>query len=408
MSSSEFLPKSDTYKFLAPWLGNSLLLSSGKEWYHRRKLLTKAFHFNILKKFMDTFNTETEHFIKQVEKETLEEHTDLFAIVGPVALRVISETAMGISLGDEEVAFDKYFQSILAMGECFISRVSKLWLHNDFLFNLSKIARVQQCLLKHLHGFTEKVIEDRRQLMREPRFKQVESSPPSNDRHSKMVLIDLLLENEKSGLLDSEGIREEVDTFMFAGYDTTAITMSFFLMAIANEPDIQDKIYEELRQVIGDSQRLPTMQELNELRYLECCIKESLRLYPSVPFIGRKLTKETVLSGYTVPANTTCFIMIYDLHRRADIYPDPERFDPDRFLPENISKRHIYSYLPFSAGLRNCIGQKFAMLEMKMVLSGLLQRFRLEPVTRPSDIVFRADIVLRTSNPIYVRFRSRN
>ncbi|XP_023942468.2 cytochrome P450 4C1 [Bicyclus anynana] len=407
MSSSEYVTKADAYKFAAPWLGDSLLLCTGKKWHQRRKLLTKAFHFNILKKFMVTFKQHTQQFVKQVEEEILKEKTDVKALVGPAALRVISETAMGTSLTDDRVAFQKYFDSILFLGEAIITRLSKVWLHNDFIFNLSKFGKTQKSVLTELHGFTNKVIKNRRNFLDETDFKQDDNDSDSYDNNEKMALLDLLLKNERQGVINNEVIREEVDTFMFEGYDTTTIALSFFLMAIANEPAIQDKIYAELQQVMGHSQELPTMEELNDMKYLECCIKESLRLYPSVPFIGRKVTKEIVLSGYTVPVNTSCFIMIYDLHRRADLYPDPEKFDPDRFLPDNILKRHVYAYLPFSAGLRNCIGQKFAMLEMKMILSGLLRRFHVEPVTKPSDIVYRADIILRTVEPMYARFRLR-
>ncbi|CAH0714221.1 unnamed protein product, partial [Brenthis ino] len=112
--------------------------------------------------------------------------------------------------------------------------------------------------------------------------------------------------------------------------------------------------------------------------------------------------------GYTIPRNTHANIMVYDLHHREDIYPQAEKFIPERFLPENSMQRHHFAFIPFSAGPRNCIGQKFAMLELKIVLSGILRRYRLEPVTKPDDLVFISDLVLRTKDPIYVRFLKRS
>ncbi|KOB67392.1 Cytochrome P450 monooxygenase Cyp4M5 [Operophtera brumata] len=169
----------------------------------------------------------------------------------------------------------------------------------------------------------------------------------------------------------------------------------------------QDKIFSELKDIFGDSTRSATMEDLTKMRYLECCIKESLRLYPPVHFISRQLNEKVTLSGYTIPSGVFCHIVILDLHRSPNLYKDPLKFDPDRFLPENSMGRHPYAYIPFSAGPRNCIGQKFAMMEMKSAISEILRKFELFPVTRTEDIEFTADLVLRNARPVYVSFRKR-
>ena len=161
-------------------------------------------------------------------------------------------------------------------------------------------------------------------------------------------------------------------------------------------------------EVLENPNKQPTYNELQNLRYMERCIKESLRLYPSVYFISRTLGEDLRLtSGYLLPKDTDVFIHIYDVHHNPDVYPDPERFDPDRFLPENAQNRHPYAYLPFSAGPRNCIGQKFAILEMKATLCAILSNFVLEPVDTPETIKPMADIVLRTKEDIKVKFIPR-
>nr|KAH0807221.1 hypothetical protein GEV33_015570 [Tenebrio molitor] len=217
-------------------------------------------------------------------------------------------------------------------------------------------------------------------------------------------MLDLLItaKNEER-VIDDEGIREEVDTFMFEGHDTTAVALDFALMMIACHKQVQDQIYEEIKSVLGDARAKPTYNDLQEMKYLERALKEVLRLYPSVHFISRNLGDDVVTaSGYELPKNTLVHLHIYDLHHNPDIYPDPERFDPDRFLPENCQNRHPFAYLPFSAGSRNCIGQRFAMLELKAAICGILAHFVLEPVDTPSTIVLVVDLILRTKDPIRV------
>lgn len=109
----------------------------------------------------------------------------------------------------------------------------------------------------------------------------------------------------------------------------------------------------------------------------------------------------------TIPAGAIAHIHIFDLHRDPDQFPDPERFDPDRFTPENSEKRHPFAYVPFSAGPRNCIGQKFALLEIKVVLQHVLTNFKLSPVTTREEIEFVGDIILRAKKPVKVRFHLR-
>ncbi|XP_072938758.1 cytochrome P450 4C1-like [Epargyreus clarus] len=408
LSTTRFNDKDKPYTFLKPWLSDGLLISNGSKWQHRRKMLTPAFHFNILKKYTQTFTEQTEEFLQTVKGEVGKEKTDLIPLISRTTLHIITETAMGISIDEGNDSIMKsYFDAVYIVGECVVKRLCRVLYFIDAVFNMSALGRAQKQALKNLHGFTDKVIRERKEFIARNSLTEFTDDNEVYGKKGRLAMLDLLIQNEKDEKIDVKGIREEVDTFMFEGHDTTAMALSFMIMRIANEPEVQENIYDEMRKIFGTSQRLPTMTDFNDMKYLECCIKESLRIYPSVPFIAREITEETVLSGYTIPPNTEVHIHIYDIHHRADIYPNPEKFIPERFLPENNLKRHPYAYIPFSAGPRNCIGQKFAMLEMKTVLSGLLRRFRVEPITKPEDITFASDLVLRSNRPLYVRFCDR-
>lgn len=175
-------------------------------------------------------------------------------------------------------------------------------------------------------------------------------------RKKRLAFLDLLIEASQNGkALSDEDIREEVDTFMFEGHDTTSASICWTLFLLGTRPEIQDRVVEELDSIFdGDRTRPPTMKELNDMKYLECCIKDSLRLYPSVPLLGRQLNDDVQIGEYLIPAGTMALISTYVLHRDPKVFPKPEVFNPDNFLPANVIGRHPYAYIPFSAGPRNC------------------------------------------------------
>ncbi|EPY85615.1 hypothetical protein CB1_000362018, partial [Camelus ferus] len=171
------------------------------------------------------------------------------------------------------------------------------------------------------------------------------------------AFLDLLLNvtDDEGNKLSHEEIREEVDTFMFEGHDTTAAAVNWSLYLLGSYPEVQKKVDNELEEIFGKSDRPATLEDLKKLKYLECVIKESLRLFPPVPFFARNLNEDCDVGGYKIVKGSQVIIVPYALHRDPRYFPDPEEFVPERFLPENSKGRHSYAYVPFSAGPRNCI-----------------------------------------------------
>ncbi|KAH1019540.1 hypothetical protein HUJ04_009344 [Dendroctonus ponderosae] len=406
LSQMKHMKKSRLYKFLGGWLGEGLLTSSGQKWQKRRKLLTPAFHFNVLQKFLDIFNEETSNMVKQIEEMNAQSLggkplINLMPIVTNLTLQSITETALGVSSVEEDT-MKSYRSNIHKMGQFVFGRVTKPWSLIPLVYSLSNDYEKESETIHSLHQFTYRVMKEREKQLVDGRDEQVVSTTYSGRKIMKML--DLLLYAKiNEGTIDYEGIREEVDTFMFEGHDTTAAAITFLLYALAEHPDIQENVRKEIQSNITPT-RTPTYHDLQDLPYTERVIKESLRLYPSVPLITREASEDFLShTGSKIPKGTVLYLHIFDLHRNPDIYPDPQRFDPDRFLPENCANRHPFAYLPFSAGPRNCIGQKFAILEIKAVIVGLLRKFRLEPsgCAPPS---FFVDLILRPEGPINVKF----
>lgn len=242
-------------------------------------------------------------------------------------------------------------------------------------------------------------------------------------------MLDTLLSNELRGQIDAEGVREEVDTFMFEGHDTTSSGLTFSLLLIASHQDVQQHLFEELKEAVDRNNGEPlSMSQFNGLPYLDRVLKECLRIYSPVTFISRNTTEELELEGVKLKAGTMLHLHILDVHKDPQYYPAPDKFDPDRFLPGNVANRNPYAFIPFSAGNefllltsdwwknkkmlmftgpRNCVGQKFATLEMKTVIQYLVLNFYLTAITKREDIKFIADLVLRAQHPILVQFKKR-
>ncbi|KAB1259674.1 Leukotriene-B4 omega-hydroxylase 3, partial [Camelus dromedarius] len=207
----------------------------------------------------------------------------------------------------------------------------------------------------------------------------------------------LSLQDEDGTGLSDEDIRAEADTFMFAGHDTTASGLSWVLYNLAKHPEYQERCRQEVQELLKDREpKEIEWDDLTQLPFLTMCIKESLRLHPPAPTISRRCTQDIVLpDGRVIPKGVICLISIFGIHHNPSVWPDPEVYDPFRFDPEHIKGRSPLAFIPFSAGPRNCIGQSFAMTEMKVVLALTLLRFRVLPdkeePRRSPELILRAE-----------------
>ncbi|GBM55802.1 Cytochrome P450 4c3 [Araneus ventricosus] len=223
-------------------------------------------------------------------------------------------------------------------------------------------------------------------------------------------MLDLLLEKHcVSQELSEEDIREQVDLFLIAGHETLGTTISWALFLLGHHPEVQAKIHDEVDRVFGDDLDRPvTEDDFKDLQYLECVLKETLRLYPGIPIFAREAPEDIDINGYPIPKGAACIIFTYSLHRDEDVFPDPEKFDPDRFSPENIVNIPEFAYIPFSAGPRNCIGYKFAEMELRVILSWIMRNFTvksLDPMDKVKPIL---NIGIHSNAEIRIRISSRS
>ncbi|XP_016982525.1 cytochrome P450 4d1 isoform X2 [Drosophila rhopaloa] len=414
LGSTHLLTKSEEYSFLGRWLNEGLLVSNGRKWHRRRKIITPAFHFRILEQYVEIFDRQSLRLVEELKsrRSSGQERINLGEAINLCTLDAICETAMGVSLNAQTNVDSEYVQAVKTISMVLHKRMFNILYRFDLTYMLTPLARAEKKALDVLHQFTERIIVQRREEILRGGGSQ-ESSREDADvgAKRKMAFLDILLQSTiDERPLTNLDIREEVDTFMFEGHDTTSSALMFFFYNIATHPEAQRKCFEEIRSVVGQDKGTPVTYELlNKLSYVDLCVKETLRMYPSVPLLGRKVLEDCEINGKLIPAGTNIGISPLYLGRREELFSEPNSFKPERFdVVTTAEKLNPYAYIPFSAGPRNCIGQKFAMLEIKAIVANVLRHYEVDFVGDTSEPpVLIAELILRTKDPLMFKLRER-
>lgn len=190
---------------------------------------------------------------------------------------------------------------------------------------------------------------------------------------------------------------------MQIGHETTANTVSFALGVLALNPDIQEKVYEEAKEVLSDIDESEYFSNLSRLEYTKAVFDETLRKFPSVVSVPKYAIEDTTLGGYPIAKNTTISISVYSLHKNSKLYPNPEKFDPERFLHGQPNPNE---FVPFSLGQRSCIGKRFAVIEGTLILALTCLRYKLSPIQCNIND-YHSVITLKTIDPIIIQATPR-
>ncbi|XP_065366486.1 cytochrome P450 4d2-like [Calliphora vicina] len=410
LSSQHLIKKPFIYDMLSCWLGDGLLLSYGAKWHARRKILTPTYHFKILEEFVEVFDRQSRVLVRKLAaKADGKSAFNIFPIVCLTALDIIAETAMGVKINAQENPDFPYARAVKDATDILATRAVRPVLYFDISFLLTEFPSYLKLRksIKIMHDFTNKVINDRRAAMDSQKHTTETQNNLAEGQKKRMAFLDVLLEANIDGKpLSQEDIREEVDTFMFEGHDTTTSGICFCLYLLSRHASIQQRVFEEILEVLGPDKDKPiTMRDLQNLKYLEAVIKESLRMYPSVPIIARESLQDIQIGKQTIPANTNIIMLFYAAGRDNDYFPQANDFNPERFYSESPDNINPFAYVPFSAGPRNCIGQKFAMLEMKSTISRVLRYFELLPLG--DEVIPVLSLILRSVNGTQLGLRPR-
>jgi len=370
--------KSADYRALARVLGKGLLTSEGEFWKRQRSLIQPAFHRQSIKAYAEVMTRAAGRMLDSwKEQDERNIHEDLMR----VTLEIVAQCLFGAEVTGTAERVGKAMEVVT---ERFVNNAS---LAVMFPFDIPVFfARREWHAIRELNKIIGGIIRERRS-----------SSQPRED------LLDMLLRvrDADGNPMSGEQLRDEVMTLFLAGHETTAIALSWGCYLITQNPQVERKLAEELRAVLGD--RLPTPEDLPRLRYTEMVLKETMRLYPAVWGIGRKAVKECELGGYRVPAGSNIFILQWRTQRDPRFFSDPERFDPERWREDPVRSGKVprFAYFPFGGGPRACVGASFAMMEATLLLAMIQQKYHLE-VAPEHPIEIFASVTLRPKYGIRV------
>jgi cytochrome P450 len=365
--------KSPLYDRLRDNLGNGLLTSEDSFWLRQRRLAQPAFHRQRVMAMADAIVDCTGQVLERWDRTaSLGGTIDVVAEMMALTQAIIVRTMFSTDLGATAAVVNRTWPIInRRIGETFWS--TRL----ETSLPLPANRRFWQAL-GELEAVVYRIIADRRRTRRD---------------ETDLLSMFLSARDEETGAgMTDRQLRDEVLTMLLAGHETTSLALSWTYYLLSQHPDVERSIADEVDRVIGDGQ--PAFEHLDRLICTRRAIEESLRLYPPAWGFSRRALDDDEIGGYRIPKGSLVFLIPFVVHRRPKLWPEPERFDPNRFAPEHESARPRFAYFPFGGGPRGCIGNQFAMVEAQLIVAAIAQRYRIELV-RDQDIRPEPLITLR-------------
>ncbi|XP_049861970.1 cytochrome P450 4g15-like [Schistocerca gregaria] len=346
-------------------MSDGLITSTGDIWKRHRKVIEPAFHAEVLAKFTGTFN-ESGRYLCEKLVESAGATLDIYPMLMECALRTMVKVIFGVEL--DRLEPDRSKHSRIAAIRKMSAIIVRPWKTITGAMWLSAEGRAVKRNIAEFRSLVKRGLAIARD------DKNADGSTP---------LVYFLSEQQQGQHLTEEEIYNEIRTLIVAGVETTAASMGFTLALLGLHPDWQDAAQRQLDDVFGSGGnylRPATAADLSQLTVVDAIVKESLRLFPTAPNIAHLVTEDTSLCDgrYLAPRGCCVLVSFLLMHRQPDLFPEPDLFDPGRFLPGgSATTRQPGSYLPFGTGPRKCVGARFADLEMRVALAAVLRRLRI-------------------------------
>ncbi|KAJ8732432.1 hypothetical protein PYW07_015031 [Mythimna separata] len=392
------LEKDEALKCLQLMTGNGSIFAAVNIWRPRRKNLAPTFSPKNLAQFAEIFSRQSAIMVEQLQAAVGRGAFSIWQYITTYTMDSVCESTLGVSVNSQKKSEQPFLKAFDRCTQLDSARLCKPWFYNMSVYKMTPYYKEHAECRDFIWKFVGEIIKSKKQSLKDEKASMAESQ--QNEKHDGLKsFLELLIDTSggNRAYTDVE-LREETLVLVLAGTDTSAVGTAFTTMLLARYPDVQEKVYQELLQVFGNSKRPVTAEDLPKLKYLDAVIRETLRLYPPVPIIARKVDKEVTLpSGITLVEDCGLVINIWALHRNPRYWgDDAELFRPERFLDTPLS--HPAAFMPFSHGPRACLGYQYAMMSMKTALSALLREHRILPATATEDLKplrLKFDVMMR-------------
>ena len=362
------------------FFGEGLLTNEGESWLRQRRLSQPAFHRERVASYARIMTDYTSQMLDRWEAASARAGTpfDVHQEMMQLTLRIVVRALFSVEAEH-------------------IGAVSKAM--NILMRNSSGLRMLLPPVARYLP--TPGMMEFRRSVRQldETVYRIIAARRKDDSDSGDLLSMLMRARDEDGGSMSDKQLRDEVMTFLLAGHETTALTLSWTWHLLAQHPEVEEQLHAELERVLAG--RVPEFSDLSTLPYTDRVIKESMRLYPPAWSLARTVVSDFELRGYRIPAAANVVMSPWIMHRHQAYFSDPERFDPDRWLQEKMQKLPRFAYFPFGGGPRQCIGNAFAMMEATLLLAAIAQRFRLRAVSN-QPIIPVPSFTLRPRSGIYV------
>ncbi|XP_041358436.1 cytochrome P450 4B1-like [Gigantopelta aegis] len=372
------------FRILMRFTGRGLLCLNGQEHISQRKLCMSSFKMAVLKNMVPTMQRHTENLIG-LWKRQIEENNKMQLLVNGdlqrMTMDILSECAFGYdtnSLLDPDQPLTKAVHYMIGGMKPKLLRILMPKIYDALPISENRKFKEYQKMSDEL---IKNLIENKKSVINED---------TDESKCTDLLSVLLLARDVETGTgFSQQQLRDHVLTFMLAGHETTSTAICWSLLCLAQRPEVMARVRQEVTTVLPPKGETLTFEHLEKMTYLSCFVKEIQRLYPSVPMTFRQAVNDDVINGHFIPAGTVMNLQMGAMARSPLIWKDPEEFRPERFMNEEEVKP--YTFLPFLAGSRICIGQKFATMEMKVILALLIHEFTFHPLP---DVTYKKQLRL--------------